>query len=355
MIEAKVKQMRIDAMRSTESQFQLDPIILKAMTDKLKKRKAPALDGLLNEMIKYGGPKLQIALLSLFKLFKALRVIPSYWKTIPYTPAFKKGNHHEAKNYRPLGNISILFKLYEKLVDYSIRAIIRLSEDQMGFRPIFSTHTLLLRVEMAMKISKAAGTNLHIAGIDYQEAFDRTWRPGILYRLWEQGIRSDIWLIIDDMLTRTISYVKTNFGNTLPFHTLVGVIQGSVLAAVLFTLHITPLAAALANTSEDFGITRLPPQMFADDVTLLATRIAKFRQATHRTHTGMVEKVGLGGKHGQVHGNDCSHGTRTRPATNICIPPNKQPDTTWGCNRTKWRNEPHSTRHSGSHATSGQD
>ena len=204
-------------------------------------------------------------------------MIPSYWKTIPYTPAFKKGNHHEAKNYRSLGNISILYKLYEKLVDYSIRAIIRLSEDQMGFRPIFSTHTLLLRVEMAMKISKAAGTNLYIAGIDYQEAFDRSWRPGILYRLWEQGIKSDIWLIIDDLLTRTISYVKTNFGNTLPFHTLVGVIQGSVLAAVLFTLHITPLAAALANTSEDFGITRLPPQMFADDVTLLATRIAKFR------------------------------------------------------------------------------
>jgi hypothetical protein len=228
-------------------------------------------------MIKYGGPKLQKALLSLFKLFKALRVIPSYWKTIPYTPAYKKGNHHEAKNYRPLGNISVLYKLYEKLVDCSIRAIIRLSDDQMGFRPIFSTHTLLLRVDMAMKISKAAGTNLYIAGIDYQEAFDRSWRPGILYRLWEQGIKSDIWLIIDDMLTRTISYVKTNFGNTASFHTLVGVIQGSVLAAVLFTLLITPLSAALANISEDFGVTRLPPQMFADDVNLLATKIAKFK------------------------------------------------------------------------------
>jgi hypothetical protein len=42
MIEAKVKQMRIDAMRSTESQFQLDPIILKAMIDKLKKKKSPS-------------------------------------------------------------------------------------------------------------------------------------------------------------------------------------------------------------------------------------------------------------------------------------------------------------------------
>jgi hypothetical protein len=173
--------------------------------------------------------------------------------------------------------MSALYKLYEKVVDHTIRKRIQLSEDQMGFRPVFSTHTVLLRVELAMKIAKASNTNLMMAGIDFQQAFDRTWRPGIMYRLWEKGITSDIWLIIDDMLSDTKAYVKTNYGPTDPFHTSVGVIQGSVLSALLFAIFITPLSTELTGSSETFGLVKLPPQLFADDATLLATRIKTFQ------------------------------------------------------------------------------
>ena len=92
-----------------------------------------------------------------------------------------------------------------------------------------------------------------------------------MYRLWEAGIRGRLWLVVDDMMTNTTAAVRTNYGDTKQFRTKMGIIQGSVLAAILFSIFISPLSTALRPISPNILGTKIAPQLFADDGTLVAT------------------------------------------------------------------------------------
>jgi hypothetical protein len=121
-----------------------------------------------------------------------------------------------------------------------------------------------------MEYCRKHGLNCSIVAADFQEAFERAWRPGILYRLWEAGIRGNIWRIIDNMLSHTKACVRTNYGDTHIFETHQGVVQGSVLSAILFVLLVTPVSKALAKHAPSMGGLVISTQLFADDCTLPA-------------------------------------------------------------------------------------
>ncbi len=206
------------------------------------------------------------AILAFFNLLKKLRIVPSEWKTIPYTPAYKKGNRHDAKNYRPLGSIPALSSAVGKLVDYSIRLLITLSHDQTGFRPVFSTHTLLLRVEMAIKNRQSDRAKL---------IYSRCW---LSRSVWPHVEAGHIILTMGTghqrgHLAHHWRYANPNAlirQNKLRSHKHLRHNRRGHSRFGAGTLFISPLSAALTGVADTFGHTRLPPQMFADDVTILA-------------------------------------------------------------------------------------
>ena len=189
-----------------------------------------------------------------------------------------KGSRHDVVNYRPLGITSNLYKLYERCCAINMRRNLRNNPNQTGFRPGFSIHNLLMRLEAVIRLCEAENTDLVIVGIDFKEAYERAWRPGILYQLWHAGITGKLWRIIRDMLTDTTSCVRTNFGDTRTFRTRVGIIQGSVLAASLFAVYISPISDELASLSSAFNSILFPPQLYADDMEALARRLLQAEQ-----------------------------------------------------------------------------
>ena len=111
--------------------------------------------------------------------------------------------------------------------------------EQCGFRKQFGSHTLILRMQIMQQYCQKNNLNLHLASLDIQEAFERAWRPGILYRLQEAGISGKLWRIIKDQLHQTYAKVKANYGYTKTFRVQVGVVQGSVLSALHNLYHPT--------------------------------------------------------------------------------------------------------------------
>ena len=101
---------------------------------------------------------------------------------------------------------------------------INLPPEQCGFRADFSTHTTLTRMGIIIEYCSARGIDLHLIATDFQEAFERAWRPGILYRLWEAGVKGKMWRLIKDLLTGTFAFVRTNYGDTPTFKTLEGIV-----------------------------------------------------------------------------------------------------------------------------------
>ena len=243
--------------------------VKKAMT-KAESGKTPSDDEILNEMLKKGGDKLVAALTLLMNLMWSLEVTAPQWKNVIIVPIYKKASYFDPKNYRPISLLSNLFKLYERIIDTRIRAVIHIIEEQCGFRAAFGTDTALLRLYLLMLNCKANNKGLWLGFLDLEQAFERAWRVGILYQLWIAGVRGKCWRVVSIILNGITGFVRTNFGDTPTFRLSEGVLQGSVLAAILFLIFINPLIDALRPHSPVFNNTPFPPQLFADDLTIAA-------------------------------------------------------------------------------------
>ena len=235
--------------------------------EKLLPNKAPADDEITNEIVKRGGKVMRTLLLCLYNILLEVEMIPKHWKIAIYVPVYKKGQRQDTNNYRPIGKTSVLYKIYERILDNRIRAVIGLPPEQAGFRAGFSTHTTLTRIDLIIEYCSERNIDLNLIATDSQEAFERAWRPGILHRLWQAGVKGKMWRIVSDLLTGTSAFVRTNYGDTTHFMTTQGVVQGSVLAALLFTLLVTPLSTDLKEASITLEGTRIAPQLYADDCT----------------------------------------------------------------------------------------
>ena len=247
------------------------PIVIeetKQARTKAETGKSPSDDGILNEMLKRGGLRLLISLTLLLNVLWALEITPSQWKSIIISPVYKRASIFDPKNYRPISLLSNLFKLYERVIDSRIRAVISIIVEQCGFRPGFGTDTQLLRLSILMKHCKARNQGLWFAFLDLEEAFERAWRSGILYQLWVAGVRGKCWRVVKEILSGITAFVRTNFGDTTKFRLPEGVLQGSVLAAILFLVFINPLVDALRPHCPIFNGIQIAAQLFADDIVL---------------------------------------------------------------------------------------
>jgi hypothetical protein len=78
----------------------------------LKNRKSPGPDGILNEMLKYGGTELITHLTQLFQRIFRLGTIPKAWKQSTIIPLFKKGSKTNPDNYRGITLLNTTLKLF---------------------------------------------------------------------------------------------------------------------------------------------------------------------------------------------------------------------------------------------------
>lgn len=82
---------------------------------KLKNRKTPRVDGITNELIKYGG-SLLTELSMLFNKILCAKRIPIQWKESITIPIFKKGTKLDTKNCRGISLLSTVQKLLTKIL-----------------------------------------------------------------------------------------------------------------------------------------------------------------------------------------------------------------------------------------------
>ena len=108
-------------------------------------------------------------------------------------PVFNNvGERSTAKNYHPVSLLSVVSKVFEKLVNNRIVDHLEkcglFSDFQYGFRSCRSTADLLTvvsdRIDRAFNRSGATPA----MALDISEAFDMVWHAGLLHRLL-----SNIW------------------------------------------------------------------------------------------------------------------------------------------------------------------
>ena len=136
-------------------------------------------------VLKNCEPELSYILAELFNKCLNESCFPDCWKVSSVVPVFKNvGERSTSKKYRPVSLLSVVIKVFEKLVNN--RTVDHLekcglfSDFQYGFRCSRSTAYLLTAVSdrIAKAFNRSGATR----------AFDRVWHAGLLHKLKSYGI-----------------------------------------------------------------------------------------------------------------------------------------------------------------------
>lgn len=183
-------------------------------------------------------------------------------------PRLKKANADptDAKNYRPVSNLSFMSKVIERLVCKQLVSFLAkhglIPAHQSAYRPAHSTETAVLKIVSDVLMAADRGEVTLLGLLDLSAAFDTVDHDILLARLsMAFGIRSSALSWIQSFLqgrTQTVLFAGLK---SVCSPVTCGVPQGSVLGPILFLLY----------TADVEGIVRrhgLGMHSYADDVQL---------------------------------------------------------------------------------------
>lgn len=163
---------------------------IKKAIDRLKREKTPGPDGITNEDLKALPAETIEILKLLFNKILSEENIPEQWKCATITLIHKKGNRDEMKNYRPIGLISTIYKLFTTIIKERITGTLNENQppEQAGFRSGYSTTDHLQTVNQIIEKCSEYNKPIHLAFIDYSKAFDSLEHPQMIEALGKQDI-----------------------------------------------------------------------------------------------------------------------------------------------------------------------
>ena len=279
---ASPRQEQPEPNRGTKGQvkpFSLEEI--QRQLKRLKSKRAADGDGVVAEMLKYGGIQLQIALQDMYnEILKDSKMSPKQWRKSVVSVLYKSGDTRLPQNYRPITIIPILYKLFAMLLYSRLQPILEheQSKDQAGFRKNFSTVDHLFTLCQVYEKCEEYQLPLWVSAIDFKKAFDTISHNKLWEALRQQKVEEEYINLLKHLYANQIGQVRTDVMSK-PYKIERGTKQGDPLSSLLFNAFVESILRNIKAkwTARQYGVqvfvgveNMLTNLRYADDILLFA-------------------------------------------------------------------------------------
>ena len=177
-------------------------------------------------------------------------------------PIHKKGDKQTLRNSCPVSLLPICSKILERLLYNEMFSFFLnkgvISANQSSFKSGDSCINQLLSITHDFYKSFDDGYEVRGVFLDISKAFDKVWHDGVIFKLQENGISSNLLNVLKHFLTNRKQRVVLNGQSSSWTNVKAGVPQGSILGPLLFLIYINDLADGLSSNTK----------LLADDTSL---------------------------------------------------------------------------------------
>lgn len=213
----------------------------------LKHKKSMGYDGVSVQLVKHCSLTLSAILSPLFNDCIAAGYYPTELKVARVIPIYKSGPRDQLGNYRPISLLSVINKIFEKLLHGRLLDFLShtdfLFSRQYGFRPSSSTSGCVIDLVDYVYGELDRGNFVSGVFLDLSKAFDSVVFDVLFEKLELAGVRGIALDLFRSYLGGRKQFVEISGEQSGLLKVLRGVPQGSCLGPLLFLVYVNDLSA----------------------------------------------------------------------------------------------------------------
>lgn len=228
-------------------------------------KKAPGPDGLTADICVRAIQAGREVFMAIANKCLAMGHFPARWKSAHVVILKKPGkdDYTNPKSYRPIGLLSVLGKIVEKLVVNRLQwhLLPTLNANQYGFMPQRGTEDALYDLMRHINERLSNRKSVIVVSLDIEGAFDNAWWPALKNQLITRRCPKNLYKVVNSYLENrhiTVHYA----GESSTRRTTKGCVQGSIAGPTFWNLILDSLLHMLSGENVHY-------QAFADDCVLV--------------------------------------------------------------------------------------